>query len=185
MLADALRPHGGVVIWRAFVYCLVGQGPREAGLRRVQAARRQVREQRDRAGQERPDRLPAARAVLTRCSARCRTRALAMEVQITKEYLGFNTHLAYLGPMWEEALKSRTARPHPSVDRRRFAERNGGRRQHRQRPQLERVAVRPGELVRVRPARLGPASQRATIADEWTRMTWGNDPRVVDADRRR
>jgi alpha-glucuronidase len=31
-----------------------------------------------------------------------------MEFQITKEYLGFATHLAYLAPMWEEALDADT-----------------------------------------------------------------------------
>jgi alpha-glucuronidase len=33
---------------------------------------------------------------------------LGMEFQITKEYLGFATHLAYLGPMFEETLKADT-----------------------------------------------------------------------------
>ena len=33
---------------------------------------------------------------------------LMMEFQITKEYLGFATHLAYLAPMWEEALDADT-----------------------------------------------------------------------------
>jgi alpha-glucuronidase len=36
---------------------------------------------------------------------------LMMEFQITKEYLGFATHLAYLGTMWEEALEADTYRP--------------------------------------------------------------------------
>lgn len=33
---------------------------------------------------------------------------LSLEVQLTKEYLGFATHLAYLGPMWEEVLDADT-----------------------------------------------------------------------------
>lgn len=33
---------------------------------------------------------------------------LALELQITKEYLGQDTHLAYLGPMYEEVLKTDT-----------------------------------------------------------------------------
>ena len=33
---------------------------------------------------------------------------LMMEVEITKEYLGFNTHLAYLGTMWAEVLDTDT-----------------------------------------------------------------------------
>jgi len=35
---------------------------------------------------------------------------LMLEAQITKEYLGFATHLAYLAPMWEEALDADTGR---------------------------------------------------------------------------
>ncbi|WP_151972774.1 alpha-glucuronidase [Erythrobacter sp. EC-HK427] len=35
---------------------------------------------------------------------------LMLEAQITKEYLGFATHLAYLAPMWEEVLQSDTGR---------------------------------------------------------------------------
>src|SRR3546814_13629640 len=33
---------------------------------------------------------------------------LMMEFQITKEYLGQSTHLTYLGPLFEETLKSDT-----------------------------------------------------------------------------
>ena len=33
---------------------------------------------------------------------------LGMEFQITKEYLGFSTHLVYLGPMYEETLRADT-----------------------------------------------------------------------------
>jgi len=33
---------------------------------------------------------------------------LMLELQITKEYLGFSTHLAYLGTLWEEVLQSET-----------------------------------------------------------------------------
>lgn len=35
---------------------------------------------------------------------------LAMELQITKEYLGFASHLAFLGPLFEEALDADTGR---------------------------------------------------------------------------
>ncbi|WP_454758904.1 alpha-glucuronidase family glycosyl hydrolase [Caulobacter segnis] len=33
---------------------------------------------------------------------------LGMEFQVTKEYLGFSTHLVYLGPMYEETLRADT-----------------------------------------------------------------------------
>jgi alpha-glucuronidase len=35
---------------------------------------------------------------------------LMLEAQITKEYLGFSTHLAYLAPMWKEVLAADTGR---------------------------------------------------------------------------
>jgi alpha-glucuronidase len=35
---------------------------------------------------------------------------LMLEAQITKEYLGFSTHLAFLAPMWREALEADTGR---------------------------------------------------------------------------
>ena len=64
MLADAVGPHGGIVMWRAFVYDAERRPrPRQARLPRVRAARRPVPRQRARAGEERPARLPAARAV--------------------------------------------------------------------------------------------------------------------------
>ncbi len=33
---------------------------------------------------------------------------VVLELQITKEYLGQNTHLAYLGQLWEEVLQADT-----------------------------------------------------------------------------
>jgi alpha-glucuronidase len=38
---------------------------------------------------------------------------LMLEVQITKEYLGFASHLAFLAPMWEEVLGADTGQPDP------------------------------------------------------------------------
>ena len=35
---------------------------------------------------------------------------LMLEVQLTKEYLGFASHLAFLAPMWEEVLDAKTGR---------------------------------------------------------------------------
>ena len=40
---------------------------------------------------------------------------LMLEAQITKEYLGFATHLAYLAPMWEEVLRQDTGHPAGTV----------------------------------------------------------------------
>ena len=164
MLAAALAPHGGIVMWRAFVYS--SEVPD------------------DRARQAYAEFVPLdgkfADNVLVQVKngpidfqprepfhplfgAMPKT-PLMMEFQITKEYLGFATHLAYLAPMWEEALDADTqvkgAGSTVATRGRRHAawlqaNRHRGGRQHRRRPQLERLAFRPGELVRLRSPRVG------------------------------
>lgn len=107
-LAEALRPHGGVVLWRAFVY-----SERDATDRAKQAWN-QLRGLDGRFAdnvvlqvkngpidfQPREPFHPLFGAMPA--------TALGMEFQITKEYLGFATHLAYLGPLYEEVLKADT-----------------------------------------------------------------------------
>ena len=64
VLADALAPHGGIVMWRAFVYDADVDPDRvKRAYTGVRASRREVSRQRLRPGQERPARFPAARAV--------------------------------------------------------------------------------------------------------------------------
>ncbi len=112
MLAAALKPHGGVVMWRAFVYA--HDKPE------------------DRAKQAYSEFQPLDGAFADNVIVQVKNgpidfqprepfhplfgamprTPLMMEVQITKEYLGFATHLAYLGTMWEEVLLSDTYRPH-------------------------------------------------------------------------
>jgi alpha-glucuronidase len=108
MLAAALAPHGGVVMWRAFVY----------------AQDNPV----DRARQAFDDFQPLDGKFAANVLVQVKNGAidfqprepfhplfgamprtpLMMEFQITKEYLGQATHLAYLGPLFEETLRSDT-----------------------------------------------------------------------------
>ena len=109
VLADALAPHGGNVIWRAFIYDEDVDPDR---------AKRAYIEFTKLDGQFRPnvlvqvkngaDRLHAARAVPSAVRrARRRRRSLA-EIQATQEYLGQAKHLVYLGTMWKEFLDADT-----------------------------------------------------------------------------
>jgi alpha-glucuronidase len=107
-LAEALRPHGGVVLWRAFVY-----SEKDATDRAMQAYRQlkgldgtfasnvvlQVKNG--------PIDFQPREPFHPLFGAMPRT-SLGMEFQITKEYLGFATHLAYLGPLYEEVLRTDT-----------------------------------------------------------------------------
>ncbi|MFN3862388.1 MAG: alpha-glucuronidase, partial [Roseateles sp.] len=114
MLADVLRPHGGAVLWRAFVY---------------------APEAKDRAAQAFDGFKPLdgrfAPNVIVQVKngpidfqprepfhplfgAMPRT-PLTLELQITKEYLGFSTHLVYLGPLFEEVLQADTGHGGPGA----------------------------------------------------------------------
>ncbi|WP_313341482.1 alpha-glucuronidase family glycosyl hydrolase [Stenotrophomonas sp.] len=112
LLADALAPHGGVVMWRAFVYAHDVPADRAtqaytefAGL--DGAFRPNVVLQVKNGPIDFQPREPFHPLF----GAMPRT-PLMMEVQITKEYLGFATHLVYLGPLYEEVLRATTQRPH-------------------------------------------------------------------------
>ncbi|WP_396594459.1 alpha-glucuronidase family glycosyl hydrolase [Brevundimonas sp. R86498] len=111
MLADAVAPHGGVVMWRAFVYSAENTTDR---------ARQAYEEFVPLDGTFRDNVLVQVKngpidfqprePFHPLFGAMPRT-PLMMEFQITKEYLGFATHLAYLGTMYEETLQSVTDRP--------------------------------------------------------------------------
>lgn len=108
LLADALAPHGGVVMWRAFVYSHEQPDDR---------ARQAYDEFVPLDGEFRPNVLLQVkngpidfqpREPFHPLFGAMPATPLMMEFQITKEYLGFATHLVYLGPLYEEALESDT-----------------------------------------------------------------------------
>jgi alpha-glucuronidase len=108
MFADALAPHGGVVMWRAFVYSS------EVPVDRIRQAydefkpldgafRSNVIVQVKNGPLDFQPREPFSPLF----GAMPKT-PLMMEFQITKEYLGQDTHLVYLGPLFEEVLRADT-----------------------------------------------------------------------------
>jgi len=114
MLADALRPHGGILIWRAFVYS------HEDDVDRHMQANNEF-EPLDGKFKDNViiqikngaiDFQP--REPLHPLYGAINTTNVGMEFQITQEYLGQATNLVYLAPMWEEVLKSRTYKPSPN-----------------------------------------------------------------------
>jgi alpha-glucuronidase len=108
VLAQALRPHGGVVMYRAFVY---------ASDPRADRARQAFDEFKPLDGRFDPNVLVQVkngpidfqpREPFSPLFGAMPKTPLMIELQITKEYLGFSTHLVYLGPLFEEALGSDT-----------------------------------------------------------------------------
>jgi alpha-glucuronidase len=179
MLADALAPHHGIVLWRAFVYSDASKEDR---------ARQAYDEFKPLDGKFRPNVILQVkngpidfqpREPFHPLFGTMRQTPLAMEVQITKEYLGESTHLAYLGTMWSEVLRSRTARPKSSskVMDSLFAiagvANTGSDRDWSGSDFDQANWYAFGRLA------WNPSADPARIAEEWTRMTWGNDPRLV------
>ena len=107
MMADALKPYGGIVMWRAFVY-----SPKE----------------RDRARQSYDEFIPLdgqfrdnviiqvknspvdfqPREPFSPLFGAMKKTSIMAELQITQEYLGQSNQLVYLSTMWEEFLQSDT-----------------------------------------------------------------------------
>ena len=103
MLADALKPFGGIVMWRSFVY-----GAKHQGEDRVKQA---VSEFAELDGQFRENVILQSKNGPLDFQPRepyapifdqiNKTPQMA-ELQITQEYLGQSKHLVYLAPMWQE-----------------------------------------------------------------------------------
>ncbi len=108
LLADAVAPHGGIIMWRAFVYS--------------------HEQPDDRAKQAYSEFVPLDGEFRDNVLLQVKNGAidfqprepfhplfgamprtpLMMELQLTKEYLGFATHLVYLAPLFEEVLRADT-----------------------------------------------------------------------------
>lgn len=188
MLAAALSPFGGVVMWRTFVYSNEAADDR---------ARQAYDEFRPLDGQFRDNVLLQVKngpidfqprePFHPLFGAMPRT-PLMLEVQITKEYLGFATHLAYLGTMYQEVLRADTYARGPGATVARVID---GSLHGYRRTGIAGVAnigtdrnwsgshfdqanwYAFGRLA------WNPALSAADIANEWVRMTFGNDATLV------
>jgi alpha-glucuronidase len=188
MLADALAPHGGIVMWRAFVY---SNHPQEDRVRQAFEEfvpldgkfRDNVLLQAKNGPLDFQPREPFHPLF----GAMPRT-ATMLEVQLTKEYLGFATHLVYLAPLFEEVLRSDTyARGEGStvakvIDGSLFGQSqtgiagvaNIGSDRNWTGSQFDQANWYAfGRLA------WDPSLSPREIAEEWVRMTFSNDPAFV------
>ena len=109
----------------------------------------------------------------------------ALELQVTQEYTGQSTMLAYLGPMWEEVLKTETHAPG------RVGEIVDGTAQNHEDTAIVGVA-NLGNADNLTGHHFSQANLFAfgrqawdwkvdsdDVAEDWVRMTWTNDDRAV------
>lgn len=188
MLADALAPHGGIVMWRAFVYDQNVPDDR---------AKQAFNEFTPLDGTFRPnvvvqvkngpiDFMP--REPFHPLFGAMPRTPLGLEVQITQEYLGCSTQLAFLAPLFEECLDWDThaqgagstvgrvvdgSLDHHALSVIAGVANTGDSRNWTGHPLAQSNWYAYGRLA------WDHTLDSATIADEWTRLTFSNDARVV------
>lgn len=188
MLADALRPHGGIVMWRAFVYSPDNDDDR---------VKQAVTEFVPLDGQFRDnvivqikngplDFMP--REPFSPLFGAMPATRLAAELQITQEYLGQSIDLAFLAPMWREVFDADTYANGPGTTVATITD--GSAKGHR----LSVIAgvANTGTDRNWTGHLLAQANWYAygrlawdhqakaeTLAEEWTRLTFGHEERVV------
>lgn len=101
MMARALKPHGGIVMWRAFVYSPADADRAKQAYIEFQPLDGQFDDnvivQIKNGPVDFQPREPYSPLFGAMPSTDC-----MVEFQITQEYLGHSNHLAYLAPMWKE-----------------------------------------------------------------------------------
>jgi alpha-glucuronidase len=186
MLAAAVKPHGGIVMWRAFVYADTDPDDR---------ARQAYTEFKPLDGTFADNVLVQVKNGAIDFQPRepfhplfgaMPKTPLMMEFQITKEYLGQATHLAYLGPLFTEVLDARTGRGKETV----ASVVDGASENHRLTGMAGVANIgndrdwTGGTFNQANWYAFGrlawdPALDADVIAREWAQQTFGTDPRVV------
>jgi alpha-glucuronidase len=188
MLADAVAPHGGIVMWRAFVYNADVDPDRtkRAYLEFVPldgTFRDNVLVQVKNGPLDFQPREPFSPLF----GAMPKTPLLA-ELQVTQEYLGQSTHLVYLAPMWKEFLDADTFAAGPGSPVSKVVDGS----LHKYRTSGMAGVANTGRDANWTGHDFGQANWYAFgrlawnphltsegIADEWIAMTWGRAPALV------
>jgi alpha-glucuronidase len=188
MLADALQPHGGVVMWRAFVYNDSVDADR---IKRAYAEftpldgrfRANVFVQVKNGALDFQPREPFHPLF----GAMPRTPLMA-ELQVTQEYFGHSTHLVYLATAWHEFLVADThaggrgatvarvleGEIHPYADTGMAGVANTGTDRNWTGHHLAQANWHAyGRLA------WNPTLEPRALAEEWARLTFSSDPDVV------
>ncbi|MCL6613372.1 MAG: alpha-glucuronidase [Firmicutes bacterium] len=192
MLAEALEPFGGIVIWRCFVYKL--QDWRDTSIDRARAAYDvfrpldgMFRENVVLQIKNGPIDFQVREPVSPLFGALERTNQM-LELQITQEYTGQQIHLCYLVPMWKEVLDFDTYAKGPGstvkkiVDGSLFSRKYGGI------AGISNIGDNPNwtghHLAQANLYGFGrlawnPNLSAEEIAEEWIRQTFSNDKTVI------
>ena len=107
MMADALKPYGGIVMWRAFVYNPNDKDRAKQAYNEFIPLDGQFRDNVIIQTKNGPVDFQPREPFSPLFGAMKKTSVMP-ELQITQEYLGQSIHLVFLAPLWEECLQSDT-----------------------------------------------------------------------------
>jgi alpha-glucuronidase len=107
MLADALKPYRGIVMWRAFVYNPTKEDRAKQAWQEFVPLDGQFRDNVIIQIKNGPVDFQPREPFSPLFGALKKTQEM-IEFQITQEYLGFSNHLVYLAPLFKETLDSDT-----------------------------------------------------------------------------
>jgi alpha-glucuronidase len=189
LLADAVGTHGGIVMWRAFVYNQHDSDDRaKQAYKEFQPLDGKFRDNVVLQIKNGPLDFQPREPFHPLFGAMPHT-VLALEVQLTQEYLGGNVYLAYLGPLYKECLDADTYRPGPGAT---VAHVVDGSLDHHALSVMAGVANVGSDrnwtghpLSSVNWYAFGrlawdPSLRTSDIAQEWIRQSFSSDIRVVD-----
>ncbi len=188
MLATAVEPFGGIIMWRAFVY---------ANEKNEERSKQAYSEFKPLDGKFKDNVLVQVkngpidfqpREPFSPLFGGTPKTPMMMEFQITMEYLGFSTHFVYLGTMYEESFRTDTHAKGPGstiakvVDGSLFANTISGiagvSNIGTDRNWTGHIILQSNWYVFGRLA-WDHSLSAEVIADEWVRMTLSNNPKVV------
>ncbi len=179
MLAEALASHHGIVLWRAFVYSAAKEDRARQAYDEFKPLDGQFADNVVVQVKNGPiDFQP--REPFHPLFGRMRRTNVAMEVQLTREYLGQRSGIAFLAPMWSEVLDADTCSPRcgtpvRSTIKAMVGVSNAGSNANWTGNHFDQANWYAfGRLA------WKPAAAPSSIAEEWTRMTWSNDRRFVE-----
>lgn len=107
MMADAIKPYGGIIMWRAFVYNATDKDRAKQAYAEFTPLDGRFRDNVIIQVKNGPVDFQPREPFSPLFGAMKKTDVMP-EFQVTQEYLGQSVHLVFLAPTWEECLKSDT-----------------------------------------------------------------------------
>ncbi|MDR0645123.1 MAG: alpha-glucuronidase [Treponema sp.] len=192
VLADALSPYGGIVVWRAFVY---GHGETDRAKKAYVDFKSLDRGFRDNAVVQVKngpiDFQP--REPVHPLFGVMEATSLFMEFQIAQEYLGQGNHIVFLAPMWKEIFQFGIRLPKEEISTKQSLDSVGKVLEGKKLSGIAGVSntgdnedwcgslFHSANLFAFGRLSWDWTLDSTDIAKEWAVLTWGKDPIVIDA----